>query len=179
MFKRTTLYAALIASSFLLGACAETRDRGLNASPTAACDLAATTGNRASGHATFRMEGGRMVVEVDLEGLSAGRHGIHVHEFGDCGNNAISAGGHFNPTGQKHGPGMLVDSHAGDLGNLVADADGHAHAVIRTEYLSFLGSTKVIGLSLIVDGAADDYVTQPDGNTGERVACGVIYQTGP
>ena len=179
MLKKTTLCAALIGSSLLLAACADMRDRGLNASPTAACDLASTSGSRVTGRATFRLEGGRMIIEADVDGLTPGRHGIHIHEFGDCGNNAKSAGGHFNPSGQKHGPGMLMDSHAGDLGNLVADANGHAHAVLETEHLSFMGGTKVIGLSLVVHADPDDFVSQPAGNSGERVACGVIYQTGP
>ena len=120
-----------------------------------------------------------MIVEADFQGLKPGRHGIHIHEFGDCGNNAKSAGGHFNPSGQKHGPGMLMDSHGGDLGNLVADADGRAHLRAESEHLSFKGGTSILGLSLVVHADPDDYVTQPSGNSGERVACGLIYQTGP
>ena len=120
-----------------------------------------------------------MIIEADIQGLSPGRHGFHIHEFGDCGNNAKSAGGHFNPTGQKHGPGMLMDSHSGDLGNLVADGGGYAHGVFETEHLSFKGANSVLGLSLVVHADPDDFVTQPSGNSGERIACGLIYQTGP
>ena len=179
MLKIKTIGAWMAVSGLALAGCHDVRDRGLNASPTAACDLASVSGTAVTGKASFSLTGGRMVIEIDMQGLSPGRHGLHVHEFGDCGNNAVSSGGHFNPTGQKHGPGMLEDSHAGDLGNLVADATGTAHAVLETEHLTFAGKSSVLGLTLVVDADPDDYVTQPSGNSGIAVACGKIYQTGP
>jgi Cu-Zn family superoxide dismutase len=179
MMKKTILSALLAASGLLLGGCHEMRDRSQAANPTASADLASTSGSHVTGKVSFHQEAGRMIIEADLQGLSPGRHGFHIHEFGDCGNNAKSAGGHFNPSGQKHGPGMLMDSHAGDLGNIVADADGRAHAVIETEHLSFKGETSVIGKSLVIHADPDDLVSQPAGNSGERIACGLIYQTGP
>jgi Cu-Zn family superoxide dismutase len=103
-------------------------------------------------------------------------HGFHVHEKGDCSApDGMSAGGHFNPTGKPHGNPASTDHHAGDMPALVADAAGNA--TLQTELAPMSvggGVTDIVGKAVIVHKDADDYTTQPTGNSGARVACGVI-----
>jgi Cu-Zn family superoxide dismutase len=114
----------------------------------------------------------------EVGGLMPGsRHGFHIHEKGDCSAaDASSAGGHFNPTGQPHGRAGQGAHHAGDADNLVADAKCVARVDAHLGGLS-LGNgaaNDVAGRAVIVHAAADDYSSQPAGNAGARVACGVI-----
>jgi len=119
--------------------------------------------------------------EVRLRGSISGlemysEHGFHIHEKGDCSAaDASSAGGHFNPGGTAHGAANGAVHHAGDLPSLRADAHGVASidAVVPGVTLGE-GPTSIKGRSLVVHGKADDYTTQPSGNSGPRVACGVI-----
>ena len=134
-----------------------------------------TQGGNVSGTVTFTKVNGGVHVVADVEGLTPGEHGFHVHEFGDCSApDATSAGGHFNPDGNLHaGPGAK-HRHEGDLGNITADANGKAHYDVVDTQLSFDGRHSIIGRSVIVHEKADDLKTQPTGNAGARVACGVI-----
>lgn len=134
-----------------------------------------TQGNNVRGLVTFtQVEGGIRVV-ADLEGLTPGTHGFHIHEYGDCSSaDGMSAGGHFNPKGVQHcGPDCAM-RHVGDLGNLKADADGKAHVDRVDTQLKFKGVASIIGRSVIVHAKADDLTSQPSGNAGARVACGVV-----
>lgn len=142
---------------------------------TAVCVLYPTLGNNVSGTVTFtRVKEGVRVV-ADLQGLSLGKHGMHIHEFGDCSaNDGTSAGGHFNPGGESHGGPMDSMRHEGDMGNIEANASGIAHLDYIDKAISFDGPDSVIGRSIIVHRDADDFKTQPTGNSGPRVACGVI-----
>jgi superoxide dismutase, Cu-Zn family len=139
-----------------------------------------TQNNKAAGIVTFsRTEMGVRVV-VDIEGLTPGAHGFHVHQFGDCSApNADSAGGHYNPEGKSHGAPESRERHAGDLGNLTADSSGKAHLERTDSIISIGGNNSVIGRGIIIHKAADDMTTQPTGNAGARVACGVIGIAGP
>jgi len=102
-------------------------------------------------------------------------HALQVHENGDCSApDASSAGGHYNPTGMPHGGPGSMNAHLGDLGNFAADANGEAHLDFIDTYLTLTGPYSIIGHALIVHAGADDYVSQPAGNSGPRVACGVI-----
>jgi superoxide dismutase, Cu-Zn family len=141
----------------------------------AICVLTPTQGNTVSGIVTFiRVEGGIKVV-ADVHGLSAGMHGIHIHEFGDCSApDAVSAGGHFNPEGKSHGAPMDSIRHRGDLGNIVADQNGDAHLEYVDPMITLEGSHSIIGHSVILHKNKDDLKSQPAGNAGPRVACGVI-----
>ena len=114
-----------------------------------------------------------------VSGLAPGGHGFHVHENGDCSAaDAMSAGGHFNPTGKPHGSPSVPDHHAGDMLMLVADASGNASLSTELDVITIgSGSTDIIGKSVIVHKDADDYKTQPTGNSGARVACGVIRKS--
>jgi Cu-Zn family superoxide dismutase len=106
--------------------------------------------------------------------LKPGKHGIHVHEKGDCSApDAASAGAHFNPTNQHHGGPMTAEHHAGDFGNIEADASGKAHVDWKGK-MSLSGADSIIGRSLVVHEKEDDLKTDPSGNSGARQACGVI-----
>jgi superoxide dismutase, Cu-Zn family len=123
-------------------------------------------------------EGVQVVLSVN--GLPAGVHGVHVHQTGTCdGPDFTTAGGHFNPTSRQHGFENPNGSHAGDLPNLTVDANGRGSlsGVARGVMLTGSGATslrKPGGTALMVHAAADDYRTDPSGNSGARIACGVI-----
>jgi len=141
----------------------------------AICVLNPTKGNDVSGTVTFIQTMQGIKVIADLNGLSVGSHGFHIHEFGDCSaTDGTSAGGHFNPEGHDHAGLDAEMNHIGDLGNLVADENGHAHLEFTTSQIQFNGANSIIGRSIIVHAQADDLKSQPTGNAGARVACGTI-----
>lgn len=114
-------------------------------------------------------------IVADVSGLTPGAHGFHVHEWGDCSApDGMSAGGHFNPLHMPHGAPNSLQRHAGDLGNLMADASGKAHYVFVDNNLSLTGPTSIVGRSIIVHEKNDDLHSQPAGNSGARIACGII-----
>lgn len=138
--------------------------------------LEPTKGNATAGTVTFTQAGNKVQVTARITGLAPGSHGFHVHEKGDCSApDAMSAGGHFNPANAPHGQPQKGPHHAGDMPMLVADASGKAE--LRTEMTGVAvgaGPTSLVGKAVIVHAAPDDYTTQPTGNSGARVACGVI-----
>jgi Cu-Zn family superoxide dismutase len=114
-------------------------------------------------------------VVADVTGLTPGKHGFHIHEFGDCSSSdGNSAGGHFNPTHKQHGAPDASDRHAGDLGNIEADASGKAHLEWSDKVMKLSGADSIVGHAVIVHEKVDDLKTQPTGNAGGRLACGVI-----
>jgi Cu-Zn family superoxide dismutase len=134
-----------------------------------------TKGNEARGEVFFTVipEGVRIV--ADFEGLTPGEHGFHIHDKGDCSAaDASSAGGHFNPSNSKHGGPESLEKHAGDLGNLTADEQGRAHFEWTTTQITLNGENSIIGRSVVIHADVDDFATQPAGNSGSRVGCGVI-----
>ncbi len=137
--------------------------------------LQPTEGNDVHGIVSFtQIEDGIKIV-ADVEGLSVGKHGFHIHEYGDCSSpDGTSAGGHFNPENMPHGAPADMERHAGDLGNLEANADGKAHYERIDNHISFSGSHSIIGLAVIIHEGEDDFISQPTGNAGSRVACGII-----
>lgn len=146
-----------------------------NAVHTAVCVVYPTQGNSVTGTVIFTKVAGGVKVVADLQGLTPGKHGIHIHECGDCSAaDGTSAGGHFNPMGMNHGAPMDAMRHEGDMGNIQADATGKAHLEYIDKDISFEGATSIIGRSVIVHKNEDDLKTQPTGNAGARVACGVI-----
>jgi superoxide dismutase, Cu-Zn family len=137
--------------------------------------LHATSGSNVAGTVTFTAAGDEVKVVADITGLTPGKHGFHIHEFGDCSApDAKSAGGHFNPTNHQHGAPDATDRHAGDLGNIEADASGKAHLEMSDKVMKLNGSDSIVGHAVIVHEKADDLKTQPTGDAGGRVACGVI-----
>jgi Cu-Zn family superoxide dismutase len=134
-----------------------------------------TAGNNVTGLVTFSKSGDEIKVVADVTGLTPGKHGFHVHEFGDCSSSdGNSAGGHFNPTHKQHGAPDASDRHAGDLGNIEADASGKAHLEWSDKVMKLSGADSIVGHSVIVHEKVDDLKTQPTGNAGGRLACGVI-----
>jgi Cu-Zn family superoxide dismutase len=135
----------------------------------------ATEGNDVSGLVTFTKTASGIQVVAVVNGLTPGEHGFHIHEYGDCSAlDAKSAGGHFNPENKPHGAPTDSLRHVGDLGNLVADSAGTAHYEWTDTLISFSGPHSIIGRAVIVHAGADDLKSQPTGNAGARVACGVI-----
>jgi superoxide dismutase, Cu-Zn family len=140
----------------------------------AAARLAPKSGSKVIGTVTFTKVGDDVQVVADIQNLTPGKHGFHIHEKGDCSApDASSAGGHFNPTMKHHGGPMTLDHHTGDLGNIEADASGKAHLDWKGK-LSLTGKDSIIGKSIVVHEKEDDLKTDPSGNSGARVACGAI-----
>ncbi len=143
---------------------------------TAVSTLAPTSGNQANGTVHLVQEGEHVVVRARVAGLAPNReHGFHVHEKGDCSApDASSAGEHLNPQGKPHGP-QQADHHAGDLPSLKADASGVADTSFEVKgTLLGTGAADLIGKAFVVHADPDDYMSQPSGNAGKRIACGVI-----
>src|SRR5437660_8966075 len=133
------------------------------------------SGSQVMGTVTFTKTGDAVQVVADVTGLTPGKHGFHIHEFGDCSaSDATTAGGHFNPTHKPHGAPDSAERHAGDLGNLEADASGKAHLEWKDKMLKFSGADSILGHAVIVHEKEDDLKSQPVGNAGGRLACGVI-----
>jgi superoxide dismutase, Cu-Zn family len=141
----------------------------------AVCVVYPTAGNSVSGIVTFTAVSGGVKIVADLKGLSKGKHGIHIHECGDCSSaDGTSAGGHFNPMSKSHGAPMDTMRHEGDMGNIEADATGMAHLEYVDHAIALDGPASIIGRSIIVHMNEDDLKTQPTGNSGARAGCGVI-----
>jgi superoxide dismutase, Cu-Zn family len=141
----------------------------------AICVVYPTQGNSVTGLVTFLKTEAGIKVIADIHGLTKGKHGFHIHEFGDCSSaDGSSAGGHFNPASLNHGGPMDKMRHMGDMGNLDADESGNAHLEYVDPMISLEGENSVIGKSVIVHKNEDDLKSQPVGNAGPRVACGVI-----
>jgi Cu-Zn family superoxide dismutase len=137
-------------------------------------------GSAATGSVSFEQRGGRIVVTAEVRGLKPNsEHGFHVHERGDCSApDAMSAGGHFNPKTQPHGNHAAGAHHAGDMPNLRADANGVARLVWEDDELAVsAGPASVVGKAVVVHRDPDDYRSQPAGNSGPRIACGVVTRS--
>ena len=161
----------LIISAFALAACAHSRQ------PMGMAMLHPAGAQTARGMVHFQDAGDQGVeVKVDLAGVPAGVHGFHVHEKGDCGNNGQNAGGHFNPTGMIHGAPDAASHHAGDFGNVTADDKGEVHTTFMTHSISLKEgqSNNVLGHAIVLHANPDDLTSQPAGNAGARIACGVV-----
>ena len=145
----------------------------------AKAELAPTTKptkSKAKGTVTFKEVDGGVEITATLEGLKAGDHAWHIHEKGDCSApDASSAGEHFNPTNMKHGGPDAEEHHAGDFGNLQADKTGKATKTFVMKGITIAdGAASIVGKGFIVHDKKDDLKTQPSGNAGGRIACGVI-----
>ena len=133
-----------------------------------------------SGTASFVEKNGKVTFVANLTGLKPGVHAIHIHEKSDCSAaDGSSAGGHWNPTFKKHGKWGIGEYHKGDIGNFTADEKGNGTITMSTnEWCIGCGdATKdILGKGLIVHQGEDDFVTQPTGNAGGRVACSAIIK---
>lgn len=144
-----------------------------------------TEGHEAEGVVRFTREGDALRVSVRVSGLAPGDHGFHVHELGDCSAaDASSAGGHFMPFSNPHGARDAERRHVGDLGNLSADASGVAEADFVDSKVTLpgpalSGTASILGRAVVVHAGRDDLASQPSGDAGPRVACGVVGIAGP
>ena len=162
-------------SILIVALCVAARIATAHDSEKAVAVLSPTANSKVMGTVTFMKSGGEVKVVADITGLSPGKHGFHIHEFGDCSApDATSAGAHFNPTKHQHGAPEAADRHAGDLGNIEADASGKAHLELSDKAMKLSGAESIVGHAVIVHEKADDLKTQPTGDAGGRLACGVI-----
>jgi len=170
---------SLIELTFLLSAgliaLAQTPAAKSTTSSKAIAVLHPTAGNKVSGTVTFAPVADGVQVHAEITGLTPGKHGFHVHEFGDCSAaDATSAGAHFNPSNQPHAGPDAAARHAGDMGNVEADASGNAKLDYVDHQISLNDAKSAIGRSVVVHAKPDDLKTQPSGDSGARIACGVI-----
>lgn len=137
-----------------------------------------TEGHSTRGTVYFnRTDDGRMRIVAEISGLAPdGSHGFHIHEYGDCtAADGTSAGGHYSPQDHLHGAPGDAEHHAGDLGNIEADANGDARKEMTVDFLTLNGpKNPILGRGVIVHAGKDDLTSQPTGDAGARIACGVI-----
>lgn len=176
--KRTFIVAAAILG---LAACSHKQPQETVAPPVATgpqkaqAVLKSVKGQNIKGMIHFTEEGGVMKIETMVDNLKSGPHGFHIHENGDCSAaDFATAGGHFNPHGTKHGSKDSMERHVGDFGNLTADNKRKAYTTLTVPGLSLTGSHGIIGKAVIIHKDKDDLKSQPTGNAGGRIACGVI-----
>ena len=140
-----------------------------------------TAGQKCHGVVRFTQDGESVKIVADLEGLSPDqKHAFHIHQYGDCSSpDGMSAGGHYNPEGHQHGLVENANRHAGDLGNVQADKEGKAHYELTVTNISISGpKNPILGRGVVVHAKVDDG-SQPVGNAGARIACGVIGVANP
>ena len=180
---RIVIIAPAAVAALVLAACASTPPPKalpppVSAAQAATANLASASGSLVSGKLMLRTMGDGVHLTGTVGGFAANsQHGIHVHETGDCSAvDASSAGGHFNPTATAHGRAGSGTHHAGDMDNLLADREGVARVNLHLRGVTLGGgaANDIGGRALVVHAAPDDYRSQPAGNSGARVACGVI-----
>jgi superoxide dismutase, Cu-Zn family len=148
---------------------------------TAMASLSAKSGSNVSGSITFEQTGDSIVtMQIDVSGLTPGTHAIHLHETGDCSaEDASSAGGHWNPSGEAHGKRSESEEfHAGDIINLEVGTDSTYSNTIEVQGWT-IGTeemSNIVGRAVVIHAQADDFTSQPSGAAGGRVACGVIEE---
>lgn len=139
--------------------------------------------SKVSGTVVFResARSDKIIIDINLGGLSPGKHGFHIHETGNLTDDCSNCGAHFNPYGMKHGGLTSPIKHAGDLGNIVADKNGICNMKIADNIISLRNpKTNIIGRSLVIHseeddlGRGDDHESLITGHSGSRIACAVI-----
>lgn len=168
------IYAAI--PFFVLGACGAQEQVSDTGVEFYTATISPTEGNDTQGTVTFRRTGDGIAVVANIENLEPNsRHGFHIHQYGDCtAPDATSAGGHYNPTQERHGGRQADERHVGDLGNLESNDRGIANLEYIDDKLTMDGAHTILGRGIIVHAGEDDYETQPTGDAGGRIGCGVI-----
>ncbi|HZD53879.1 MAG TPA: superoxide dismutase family protein, partial [Woeseiaceae bacterium] len=144
---------------------------------SAEAEILPTEEQTTGGRITLTREGNQVRIQGTVTGLTPGEHGFHIHEKGDCSaSDASSAGGHFAPQHHPHGSPQdpPEQHHVGDLGNITAGNNGEAGVDVTSSLIRLSGPDSVIDKAIIVHGGKDDFESQPSGNSGPRVGCGVI-----
>lgn len=145
----------------------------------AVADLKATTDTTLNGTADFTTETDgkvKMKLELNVPQKANKSVAVHIHAMGDCGDMGKAAGGHWNPTNMQHGKWGSSSFHSGDIGNVKLDMNGKGSMELETDLWSLGGDekTNILGKTLMVHGGSDDFISQPAGNAGSRIGCGVI-----
>ncbi|MBK8522600.1 MAG: superoxide dismutase family protein [Chitinophagaceae bacterium] len=160
---------------------ATTENTEVNSSQAAAAIATLTTtvpDTTLSGTAEFMQENGKVKMILNITCLTMANKSVavHLHEMGDCGDMGKMAHGHWNPTNQQHGKWGSSSFHSGDIGNVSLDAAGKGTLEMETDLWSMGGDekTNILNRSVIVHSGVDDFTTQPTGNAGSRIGCGVI-----
>ena len=172
---KKSVLAATCGALLVAGCAATSQDEAKEVSAVAT--LQPRSGSSVSGSVKFTQIGDLVRVTGEITGHTKGPKGFHIHEKGDCSaSDGMSTGGHFNPTGHKHGGPYDPVKHSGDLGNITFNAEGVAKINFTVGDISVTKGrpNSIIGRAVIVHAAADDLKTDPTGNAGGRVACGVI-----
>lgn len=138
--------------------------------------IAGPEGSKVKGVVHFVQDGETLKVEVMIDGVKAGPHGFHIHEMGDCSaKDFSSAGGHFNPSSTSHAGLHSEKRHAGDFGNVMADKKKSVRTTFEVKDITLAeGPTNILGKAVIIHADKDDLKSQPAGNSGKRIGCGVI-----
>ncbi len=163
--------------AIMLPACAAHKGGTIYEDPSAMALLGPTQGSLVHGAVTFVRTGGVALVQVNMTGFEPNStHGLHIHESGDCtARDGSSAGGYFNPTSSQNGGPNDSSRRSGDLGNITADSKGVIYSTFTIGDVAFgTGMDSIIGRGLVVHADKDDLKSQPAGNPGARLACGMI-----
>ena len=197
--KQVIRHASLVAAAVLIAACGKKEDVApvaeapppagdgpsiaaatatAETAPGAAVQLAATQGNTANGGLKITASGSGVKLSGMVQGLKPDSDfGFHFHEKGDCSApDATSAGAHFNPTNAAHGNPQNPPHHAGDMLNVRSDAQGVAEVSLDNADVSLQTGqpNDILDKALVMHAKPDDYTTQPSGDSGDRIACGVV-----
>ena len=163
---KISAYLSIIPISLLMASCTTT-SKTFNIMPK--------SGTSTHGSAKFMEENKMVEMNINVTGLTPGEHAVHIHEFGDCSSpDAKSAGGHWNPSGEIHGKWNVDQFHMGDIGNLVADKSGNAKLTFKTDKWCMTcedDKKNIMGKSIVIHAAEDDFKSQPSGNAGGRIGC--------
>lgn len=169
---RATFLTAIAATA--LAGCTTTGTTGATAGRTATAPLRTAAGADVGTVTATEMAGG-IELRIDARGMPAGLHGAHVHTTGRCdAPDFTTAGGHWNPTAKQHGTSNPAGPHAGDAPNLTIGADGSGSVTITLPAGTMDGLLDADGSAFVIHANADDYKTDPSGNSGGRIACGVF-----
>jgi len=171
----------VLASALGVGCGGSEETPGTSGMPMAKANISAKSGSQVEGTATFEQQStGIVVMVLSLSNMPAGDHAVHIHKVGDCSSpDAESAGEHWNPTNAQHGQWGSGSYHLGDIGNITASSDGKVNFTFRSDKWT-IGSdltNDIVDKSLVVHADPDDYTTQPGGNAGIRIGCGVIEKS--
>ncbi|OYY89674.1 MAG: superoxide dismutase [Sphingomonas sp. 28-66-16] len=174
---RTAIIATgLLATAATIGGCTDPANSvGAQAPQSVAVALLHDANGAEIGRATARPANGGLRVTIDAKGLPPGLHGAHIHTYGKCdAPDFTTAGGHWNPTATQHGSMNPAGPHEGDLPNLVIGADGRGTIGVVIPGATLAGLLDADGSAMVIHAGKDDLMTDPSGNSGGRIACGVF-----
>ena len=179
IYRINLLFLMFSAAFLLLTGCEMIEKSGITTVPSkqAIAVINSASESQLTGMATFTQIGQTVSLHIEIKNVDPGQHAVHIHEYGNCSSpDGKSAGGHWNPTNVAHGKWGEGEFHLGDIGNIEVGEDGTGSIELTTELWEIgTGSNiDVVGKGIIVHADADDFTSQPSGNAGARIGCGVI-----